>query len=67
MVSHKNESLMQAKSLAISTRCIIAGNGVILLCLAIHRAIVINNEAAGLSGLGLVRILIRDQAIYLIV
>lgn len=51
-------------SLLIGFRCITFFNGILLLCFAIHRVIIIRKESAGLSGLGLVKILLRDQAIY---
>lgn len=63
MVSCENESSVKASPL-MPYRYMIAVNGAILLCLAIHRAVILRREASGLSGMGLVHVLIRDQAIY---
>lgn len=41
--------------------------GTILMSLALRKAATIWKEQAGLKGLGLVRVLIRDQAIYFLV
>ncbi|THH05848.1 hypothetical protein EW145_g4505 [Phellinidium pouzarii] len=43
------------------------GYGIILMVLALYKAAVLWKESAGFSGLGLVKVLIQDQAIYFLV
>lgn len=59
----KCESGVQAK-LQIVYRCIISANGIAFLCIAVHRIITIRREGNGIYGL--MKVLIRDQAIYLV-
>ena len=45
-------------------RMIIILNGVVLSSFALYRAVKIYKESQGLTGLDLVRILVRDQILY---
>lgn len=63
MVLHATTTASVKRQL-INYRCIPMAYGLFLLLLALYKSATIWKENSGLNHLGLVKVLVRDQAIY---